>query len=495
MRKLTRREIALLIVVALVLLILLIEPIMRQGFPGDEFTTKQERLQTAQNLVQLAQVIQQIDREIQAQVGLEGQIISDSLFDEIANRVDLEALNRARRASTLASLHPALENKADSLLAYKQQHGAFRSLDQLKEIRGPIFEGEQAQAVISQRISNLAKKAGLRPNYQLNIRPIPGAKSEQLPPQTKKNLVCHLYLDELTSELQQLQSQQSAIKENEEQRQIETEDAAMEAMFDAWWGKDDVEDKNKEDAVETESKEQSAKDDTVGTGLVPSQYGQPPVDLNSDPIGGVPLQDTSSTPKPVRQFAALPEVIPLTLRIDLLQFIQSNLKQQLSGVLESKRGFLEAQIAVETDAAKDGFLGIGGKEQTTAIKFKPNSALLSKFETLINRYEAEQDDGAEETEKTLDYDQQLRALTQYVDQILEQEATLQGWLATVPATHQPEAYIVDMRFNNNIDRVVQLIYAIESSSKWLQVRDLQITVSDKKETTISANLSMIAKIF
>ena len=208
------------------------------------------------------------------------------------------------------------------------------------------------------------------------------------------------------------------------------------------------------------------------------------------------MKDKPSTPKSLqqktnRQFASLPEVIPLTLRIELLQFIQSSLKQQLAGALESQRGFLAAQIAVETDEAKGGFLGIGSKKQTTAIKFKPNSVLLSKFETLINRYEM---DYAEDTERMLDYDQQLRALTQYVDQILEQKNQLHNWLAAVPSTHQPETYIVDMRFSNKIERVVRLIHAIESSSKWLQVRDLQITIADKKETTISTNLSMVARV-
>ena len=483
MRKLTRREIALLIAVALVLLIFFIEPIIRQGFPGDELATKQEKLQTAQNLAQLAQVTQEIGREIQEQVGLEGQIISNSLFEEITNRVDLEALNRASRASALAALHPALENKADSLLAYKKHYGEFGSLDQLKEIRGPIFEGEQAQAVISRRISDLAKKAGLRPNYQLNIRSMPGAKSEKLPPQTKKNLVYYLYLGELANELQQLQSQQNATAGKEEQNQIETEEEMMEIMFDAWWGKDDVEDNSKTETVEYESKEQSTEEDTLKT----AQYEQPQ---------GLPLQDKSSASTRLqreasRQFVSLPEVIPLTMRIELLQFIRSNLKQQLAGVLESREGFLEAQIVVETDQANGGFLGIGGKKQTTAIKFKPNSVLLSKFEKLINRYEM---DYAEDTEKTLDYDQQLRALTEYIDQILEQEDKLDGWLATVPSTHQPETYIVDMRFNNSIERIVQLIHAIESSSKWLQVRGLQVTIADKKETTISANLSMIARV-
>ena len=481
MRKLTRREIALLIVVALVLLILLIEPIIRQGFPGNELRIKREKLQTAQNLVQLAQITQQIDRDLQAQVGLEGQIISDSLFEEIENRVDLEALNRANRASALAALHPVLENKADSLLAYKKHYGEFGSLDKLKEIRGPIFEGEQAQAVISRRLSDLAKKAGLRPNYQLNIRPMPGAKSEDLSPQAKKNLVYHLYLDEIANELQQLESQQNAIEEEKEQREIETEEAAMEAMFNAWWGKDDAEDESQEGVVEIKSEEQSADD----------MVKEPDSKVDSVPTQDKPSALKSLQQEANRQFASVPEVIPLTLRIELLQFIQSNLKQQLAGVLESKRGFLEAQIAVETAEAKGGFLGIGTKKQTTAIKFKPNSVLLSKFETLINRYEAYY---AEDTKQTLDYDQQLRALTQYVDQILEQRDQLHSWLATVPSTHQPETYIVDMRFSNKIDRVVRLIHAIESSSKWLQVRDLQITIADKKETTISTNLSMIARV-
>ena len=482
MRKLTRREIVLLAVVGLVLLILLVEPIIRQGFPGDELAAKQEKLETAQNLVQLAQVTQQIDREIQSQVGLEGQIISDSLFGEIVNRVDLKALNRANRAAALAVLHPALENKADSLLGYKEHYGEFDSLDTLKTIRGPIFEGEQPQAVISRRISDLANRAGLRPNYQLNIRPMPGAKSENLPPQAKKNLVHHLYLGELANELQQLESQQSAIEDEEEQRQIESEEAAKEAMFDAWWGKDDAEDESQEGVVEIEPEEGAADDDTV--------------EESESEFASLPTKEKPSTPKSLqreanRQFVALPEIIPLTLRIELLQFIQSNLKQQLAGAVEFRRGFLAAQIAAETDEASGGFLGIGAKKQTTAIKFRSNSVLRSKFEKLINRHET---DYAEDTESALDYDQQLRALIQYVDQILEKEDQLHSWLAAVPSTHQPLTYIVDMRFSNRIERVVRLIYAIESSSKWLQVRDLQITIADKKETTISANLSMIARV-
>ncbi len=482
MRKLTRREIILIAVLALALLILLAQPIIRQGFPDDELTTKQERLQTAQNLVQLAKVTQQVDREIQAQVGLEGQIISDSLFEEIVSRVDLEALNQATRASALAALHPALEDKAGSLLAYKKHYGEFGSLEQLREIRGPIFEGEQAQAVISRRISDLAKRAGLRPNYQLNIRPTPGAKSEKLPPRTKKNLVYHLYLGALETELKQLQTQQETIAKTEEQRQTQTEEEMMETMFNTWWEKDDTEDTEKEDALEME--EQPSKDD------LPEGSGSA--------VNSVPTEDKSAKHlqrEANNQFPSLPEVIPLTLRIELLRFIQSNLKQQLAGVQESNQGFLEVQITRQTNDTDGGFLGIGATKETTAIKFRPNSVLLSRFETLIDGYEAKQPYSTAEMEQPLDYDQQIRALTAYVDQILGQEDKLESWLATVPATYQPETYIVDMRFSNNIERIVRLIHALESSSKWLQVRDLQITIADKKETTISTNLSMIARVF
>ena len=297
----------------------------------------------------------------------------------------------------------------------------------------------------------------------------------------------YLYLNELADELQYLKSQQRTIEEEAERKRIESEDAAMDAMFDSWWGNDDdAEDSGKKGAIETKSDEHQAEDEAI--------------EESDSEVDSRPTEDTPSKPKRVqrkvdRQFAPVPGVIPLTLRIQLLQFIQSNLKRQLAGALEFKKEFFEAQIAVEATEASGGFLGIGAKKRTTTVKFKPNSVLLSRFEALINRYEEEQAYDAEgEIEDTLDYDQQLHALARYVDQILGQEDKLQGWLAKVPSTHQPEAYIVDMRFNSKIERVVRLIHAIESSSKWLQVRDLKITIADKKETTISANLSMIAKV-
>ena len=494
MRKFTQREkilLAVVAVVAVVVLFMAIKPTIRRGFSGGELTVKRQQLQTAQNLVSLARVIEQINGKIRSQVGLEGQIISVSLFKEISDRVDLEDLNRARRAADLTGLLPVLEGKADTLLSYKKQNGEFESLNVLKEIRGPLFEGEQPQAVISQRISDFVQKAKLKPNYQLNIKPMPGKKSEKLSNQAKENLIHYLYLSELAAELEQLQAEQKAVEEEVARRRVEAEELIMDAMYDAWWGDadEDATGSDQQDAVATQSGGELVK------GKI-NEESQPQVASVPRFAIGQPPSSREDKENARRQFVPLPAVIPLALRIQLLQFIQSNLEQQMGGVAAFKRGFLDDQIAIDSVEVQGGFLGIGTKKRTNHVKFKPNALLLWKFETLINRYEDEQAYDTEgEVQDTLDYEQQLHALTQYADRTLQNKKQLQDWLAMIPSTYQPEVYIVDMNFNGEIDKVVRLIQAIESTAKWLQVRDLRVSgVVDKKKNVLGVNLSMVAKI-
>ncbi|MCZ6678007.1 MAG: hypothetical protein O7E52_12230 [Candidatus Poribacteria bacterium] len=487
MRKLTQREKILLAIVAVVVVVALfmaVEPVVRQGFSGGELAVAREKLQTAQDLVQLAQTAEKIDGKLRHQVGLQGRIISDSLFQEVSDRVALTDLNRARRAADLAALLPALEGKADSLLAYKKQQGEFENFDALKKIQGPIFEGEQPQAVISRRIANLVQKSGLKPNYQLNIKPMSGKKSEKLSTSAKKNLLDYLYLSELDEELQQLEAQQKAIEEKAET----TKEAVMDAMFDAWWSDDDNDGDEKE-GPKSESDEQLVKGKIAGNSDSES-------DMKHRPAPAQDLNREGVKQKPNRQFAPLPETIPLALRIQLIQFIQANLKGQMAGAVKFKKGFLDDQILIERTKAQGGFLGLGAKKQTEQAKFNPNSILLSKFEALINRYEDEQAYDLPEgsAADTLDYDPQLRALAEYVDGILKQKKALHDRLAKVPSTYQPETYIVEMNFRGEIDKVVRLIQSIESNLKWLQVRDLKISVADKKKTTLGVNLSMTAEV-
>ncbi len=286
MRKLTQREKFLFAIVAVVVVVVLfisVGPGVRQRFSGGTLETKRNQLQTAQELVSLAQITESIEEQIRNQAGLQGQIISDSLFTEISDKVRLEQLNQARQASELAALHPALKEKAETLLAYRKQHGNFESLDALKKIQGPLFEGEQPQAVISRQISEFAQKAGLRPNYQLNIKPMSGKKSEKISPQAKKNLALYLYMSQLDEELKQLQVEDSRNGAEQNTKQTKAE-ATMDAIYDVWLGDDKaVADNNEKETGTSKPVEKS--------------------DTTTDPKGA---QNTPSKPKLSKAKSPLP---------------------------------------------------------------------------------------------------------------------------------------------------------------------------------------------
>ncbi len=497
MRELTKREKSLLgLVVATVVVVLLIKmgPAIGGVGLGGTLALKREQLQAAQDLVALAQITKQIDDKLRVQVGLQGDVISESLVQEIAKERDaLENLNRARRASDLANLHPALEAKAGTVLAYKKGHGKFESLDALKSIQGPIFEGEPAEAVIRKRISDLAKKAGLKPQ-QLSVKALSGKKSEKLPIQAKQNLILYLYLNELETELKQLEEQ----REESEQKLAEAEQEVMNAIYDAWWSDDDVSDTHSDEKknaeVEKESDEQLVKGKLGATG----EESEIESKKTSTPHVSEKLADDSRTHVDShRQFARVPEVIPSSLRIELIQFIQSNIKLQMEKVADFKKGFIEDQIKVAEIPSKGGFLGIGSKAAETQVSLKEGSLLLAKFEELINRYEDEMAyDSDGETEDALNYGQQLKALGKYISQIVDQKKKLRGWFAKVPSTHKPEIYIVEMNFKGDMGKVVKLIQSIESSTKWLFVRNFRMAADQKNRNkpTLGMTLSMVAKV-
>ena len=219
MKKFTKREKVLLVIVAFVVVAIMIVQLgraARQGFSGGTLADKRNALQTARELVSLSEMIERIGGNLRENVGLQGQIISDSLYDVLSSQIDLDDLNRVQHASGLAVLHPALGGKADTLVAFKKRNGDFKSLDELKNVRGPIFEGEQPEAVISRRIAILAGKAGLRPNYQLNMKARPGRNTEAIASRVKRSLVVYLYNTELNEELKQLQARQKAIEEGKQ---------------------------------------------------------------------------------------------------------------------------------------------------------------------------------------------------------------------------------------------------------------------------------------
>ena len=500
MRELTRREKTLLGIVGLICLVVLLLrglPTVLQGLVGAKITEKRERLQTAENLVLLDKRADRIDERLRERVGLQGRLISDSLFDEISQLHGVQNLNRTRQASDLIALHPALEGKAPILLAHKNQRGGFAKLEELKTLQGPIFEGEQPRVVISQRISQLARKSGLRPDYQLNIKPSPGKKTEKISRQAKRNFVLYSYVAELENELKRLKEQE-AQKAELSQVQLDEESELERAMFEGWWGDYDSTETNSSDSRDGVSKEAKPTKDEAAVDVDSS------INSSSGKIlarNGDLSKVKDRSVKENLSFAQLPAIIPTELRIPLIEFILSYIASELNGATEFKRGFFSDQISRVDESSPRKFLGIGQKASSLQVRLKEDSVLLAKFEELIRRYEATQVDGSgESADGILDYGEQIMALTEYVDGIELQIRQLESWLAGVPLTYQPELYGVEMKFKSGIGTVVKLVESIDDSTKWMYVRNLKITndKSEKKEgeegTRVSVELSMMARI-
>ena len=194
---------------------------------GRELKTKQAQLAEAKALISLSKSADQTKQSLRQQTGLHGRIISDTLAAEIKGLDLLQQLNQAKRSSDLAKLHPAFREKAGYLIDFRQQNeGEIDNVDQLKEIEGPIFVGEQPEAVIAQQISTAARSAGLKSNYQLSIKAQPGKKSTQINTEAKAILKVQLYLSALDKELAELESEQDRLAEEAE--------GAMGSMFDIW---------------------------------------------------------------------------------------------------------------------------------------------------------------------------------------------------------------------------------------------------------------------
>jgi hypothetical protein len=169
----------------------------------------------------------------------------------------------------------------------------------------------------------------------------------------------------------------------------------------------------------------------------------------------------------------------------------------MAGAADSKKGFIENQVRTSNIKPKRGFLGIGRTTADRQTTLKPNSPLLAKFKNLMRDYNQQfEHDSEEETEAGLNYEAQLNALTEYTGQILEQKKELQGWIAKVSSTHQPQIYTVEMNFKGQMDKMVKLIQSIESSSKWLFLKRLKISTDqkNKNQPELNINLSMVAKI-
>ena len=398
---------------------------------GRELKVKKNQLVETQLLVSLAKNAIQVGPTNREQTGLQGRIISDTLAGEIKDLDLLEKLNEARRASDLANLHPSFRAKASFLIDFREQKGGtIDSIDQLKEIQGPIFVGEQPEAIIARQISRVASGADVKSNYQLNIKKQPGKKSAKIANEAKSIFVDQLYLDALNDELAGLEAEQDQLAEEAEN--------AVSSMMNFW----DVDENNEgEDSEEAET------------------------EMDSD-------QGEDNVKKVHNGFHHLPSSIPLDARVDLIDFIKAEIQDDLWGISKRKEGLITDQLNL-SQADVNGYSPL-----------KKNSILLDECEILL------EDHGSDD-----DSDQiAIRDFTNYVNHTYQRRRSVRQSVDRVSDTHQPNHYIVTMKFQGQIEQVSRFIYAVENSLRWLQIKDFKIVVADKKKNQLGFDLTFVANI-
>ncbi len=328
-----------------------------------------------------------------------------------------------------------------------------------------IFFQEHPETIIRQRVDELIKRAGINQNYQLRTKLAPGKKTIQLGAPERQRLVLYLYVKHLESELKQLE-------------ELEVEENPFSELMDAWFGEGEPP-KNQKTEGTDDSKKIAEKID-----------GETPVTVSQH-----------------AQFARLPEAIPLSIRIELVNFIHSMISQELLGAADFRRGFLESQIHEKKSTPRPGFFGIGAKPATVEIQFRPDSELLDVLTTALQAHTGLMADAKASGDIIL-------AIVNYASQIQEQQTALLTRLNLAPPTYQFDTYVVEMKFRTAMEKLVNLNHLIETRMKWLSIKDLRITVdkqenlrsnqrrggsqgrsAGKNETMLSVNVVMIAKIF
>lgn len=326
-----------------------------------------------------------------------------------------------------------------------------------------LFDTELPETVIRSRIDALVRRAGIQQNYQLLTKPGTAKQTQKLTVQNRGNLVLYLYLKHIEAEGIELT----------EAAEQQAEEDTFNMLMDAWLS-----------GTESETDAKASEKDDLTAGTASETKETEPTDK---------AKPTHAMDTAAWQFASLPEVIPAPVRIKLASFIKSMITQQLRGATDSRQDFFETQLhRVKTDATP-GIFGIGAKPATVETQLQRNSVLL---------------DILAQPGDFVDIGELQHALVKYIEEIQAQRARLLEQLALAPLTYQTEHYTVEMKFKTDLEKLVSLNHLIETSAKWLTVRDLRIS-ADKQTgarpvargrnaeggTHLNVDMLLIARIF
>ena len=338
-----------------------------------------------------------------------------------------------------------------------------------------IFNDNFPETVIRTKITSIVNKAGIPKNYQLNMEPIPGKKTEKISPKARRNLINFLYQKKLEIERDVLMSEIETENQAQENAEVQAEAEMMDLLMDAWL------DESEEDQDESEKYKDKSKDtDSIGNEGTDIPENDEKKESGEDSYEDTPTIEKKQNQPNQEQFVSLPEDIPISIRVELIDLLISMVDQQLVG---AENTLFEKEFYKIQSESKAGFLGIGVKQPKTEISFNPNSQILNNFDILLDDYDPE-----------IDKDQLTLVLLQYLEKIQTQIEDLTKGLRLAPSTYTPESYSIKMKFKAELDKLVNLNRIIETSSKWLMVRDLKIS-TDNKQNKITVELFLIARIY
>lgn len=338
-----------------------------------------------------------------------------------------------------------------------------------------IFNDNFPETVIRAKITSIVKEARIPQNYQLNMEPIPGKKTEKISPQARGNLINFLYQKSLETEKEILQSEIDAERQAQENAEVEAEEEMMDLLMNAWL------DESEENGDESEKNHDKLKSpDLIENADTDKPENDEKQEANEDSYADTHTTENKQSQSDEEEFASLPEEIPLSIRMELIDLLLSMVEQQLVG---AESTLFEKEFYKIQSESKTGFLGFGAKKPTTEISFNPNSQILETFDVLMDDYDQE-----------LDKKQLILFLLQYLEKIQTQIEELTKGLRLAPSIYTPESYSIKMKFKAELDKLVNLNRIIETSSKWLMVRDLKIS-TDNKQDKITVELFLIARIY
>lgn len=568
MGKLTTREkmlIGLCGVVAIVVLGLLVfRPLVNQWrTTGEELIKTQQDLEIAEKLVDFESSAIALEGKLRKKTGLEGEpLISNEQFEQIQEHLTVDEtdtetgkyhINTVGRRQLLdLGFDKYLVN---SILAYRKKLGKFDKLKQLKDMRGSIFEGELAEAIISKRLSEKIRETGVERIDKLDAKPASGKKTEDIPKDAKKLFVKEVYLNELETEMKTIVQRldnpdagwdrATSPTNSESTKSEKREFPALPADIP-----DELKEKVAKSIIALEGDFKLKSFETEGdTQAEAEKIALKALGASKNDVF-VTVLDKGKKGIPVLGLFAKPVKVRVTMKEDE-QGITSGFREAIKEYNE-ELAYADEEY-YDDDYYDDGYYDDGfyddsdwddaddysenqsedeivdeenASEENNSVEVTQKSAAEEgEPETDENAEIAQEtpdendvsgendigegDTGIDEAEITqkepnesdideedvgIDEEAMVSKLVNYLVAVSQTKDELQDWLDNLPTSYQKEYYIVDVVFKCKLDQLVNFIYKAESSYKWLSVRSLKISIADQKKNIISANISFVATV-